>query len=84
MAHHQSAIKRIRLSEKSRLINRTNRSKISRMIKAVRNAENKEDALKALDRTIPFLDKMANKNMIHPNKAANQKSKLTRIVNKMS
>ena len=84
MAHHKSAKKRIRTSEKNRLVNRTNKSKLHTLTKAVREAENKEDAKKALDRVLPFLDKMAQSNTIHFNKAANQKSKLTRFVNKMS
>jgi len=84
MAHHQSAVKRIRIAEKNRLVNRNNKSKLNTLIKAVRTAENKEDAQKALDKVVPFLDKMAGKNTIHANKAANQKSKLTRFVNKMS
>jgi small subunit ribosomal protein S20 len=84
MAHHKSAKKRIRTSEKNRLVNRTKKSKLHTLTKAVREAENKEDAKKALDRVLPFLDKMAQTNAIHFNKAANQKSKLARFVNKMS
>jgi small subunit ribosomal protein S20 len=84
MAHHKSAVKRIRTSEKNRLVNRTNKSKLHTFTKAVREAENKEVAEKALIRVIPFLDKMADSNTIHTNKASNQKSKLTRFVNKMS
>jgi small subunit ribosomal protein S20 len=84
MAHHKSAIKRIRSSEKNRIVNRDNRSKLHTLTKAVREAENKEEAQKALDRVIPFLDKLASSKTIHANKAANQKSKLTRFVKKMS
>ena len=83
MAHHQSALKRIRIAEKNRQINRTNRSKLNTLTKAVRGADNKEEAQKALERVIPFLDKMATRNLIHEKKAANQKSKLTRFVNNM-
>ncbi len=84
MAQHKSAIKRIRTSEKNRLVNRTNRSKLHTFTKAVREAENKEEAEKSLVRIIPFLDKLAGSNTIHANKAANQKSRLTRFVNQMS
>ena len=84
MAHHQSAVKRIRIAEKNRIVNRTYKSKLHTLTKAVRAAENKEEAQKALDRVVPFLDKMAGKEMIHANKAANQKSKLTRFVNNLS
>jgi len=81
MAHHLSALKRIRTSEKNRSINRQNRSKLNTLVKAVRSAEGKEEAQKALNLVIPFLDKMVSKNLIHKNKASNQKSKLTKYVN---
>ncbi len=84
MAHHKSAKKRIKTSENNRLVNRNNKSKLNTLTKAVREAENKEDAQKALVRVVPFLDKMAGSDTIHANKAGNQKSKLTRFVNKMS
>ena len=84
MAHHQSAIKRIRTSAKKRTVNRQKRSKLQTMIKSVRTAKNKKDAEVALTATLPILDKMASKNIIHKNKAANQKSKLTRFVNQLS
>ncbi len=83
MAHHKSALKRIRTSAKRRIVNRENRTKLRSLIKSVRNAENKETAQQALQNTVAFLDKMASKNLIHKNKAANQKSKLTRLVNSM-
>jgi small subunit ribosomal protein S20 len=83
MAQHQSAIKRIRTSEKSRVVNRQKRSKMTTMIKSVRMAKNKKDAEVALTAALPYLDKMASKNIIHKNKAANQKSRLTKFVNQM-
>lgn len=84
MAQHQSAIKRIRTSEKNRLVNRHRRSQLHTLTKSIRNAETKEEAQKALERILPYLDKLVHKNVIHKNKAANQKSKLTRFVQKMS
>ena len=84
MAHHKSALKRIRSSEKNRQINRRRRSRLYTLVRSVRNAENKEKAEKALSRVIPYLDKMVSKKIIHKNKAANQKSKLTKYVNQIS
>ena len=84
MAHHQSALKRIRTSEKKRQVNRQNKSKLHTLTKAVRNAASKEEGEKALNRIVPFLDKMASGNVIHRKKAANQKSRLTKHVNKLS
>jgi len=81
MAHHQSALKRIRIAEKQRQVNRTSKSKLRTLTKAVRSAESKEEAQEALNRALPVLDKLAGKHLIHANKAANQKSRLTRFVN---
>ena len=84
MAHHQSALKRIRTSEKKRQVNRQNKSKLHTLTKAVRTASSKEDGLNALNRIIPFLDKLASNNVIHKNKASNQKSRLTKHVSQLA
>ena len=84
MAHSQSAVKRIRTSAKKRTVNRQKRSKMATLIKSVRMAENKKDAEGALNEVLPYLDKMASINIIHKNKAANQKSKLTKFVSQLS
>jgi len=51
------------------------------MIKKVRTAKEKGKAQEALQKTVKLLDQLAARGIIHPNKAANQKSKLTRLVN---
>lgn len=83
MAHHQSAVKRIRTSAKRRLVNRQRKSKLLTLTKAVRNAASKEEAETALKNVIPYLDKIAGKGVIHRNRAANQKSKLTKFVDSL-
>jgi small subunit ribosomal protein S20 len=84
MAHHKSALKRIRTSEKARLVNRRYRSQMKDLIKSVLTAENKETAQTNLKNTFSFLDKMVLKNFIHKNKAANQKSRLSKHVNQLN
>jgi small subunit ribosomal protein S20 len=84
MAHHRSAIKRIKTSAKRRTVNRQKRSRMATLIKSVRMAENKKDAEAALIEALPYLDKIASSNIIHKNKASNQKSKLTKFVSKMA
>lgn len=84
MAHTKSALKRIRTSEKNRLVNRHNRSHMKELIKNVLNEQNKEEAAKKLNSTISFLDKMVLRNLIHKNKASNQKSRLMSYVNKLN
>ncbi len=53
-------------------------------IKAVLNSENKEQATENLKTAYRLLDQMVKKNIIHKNKAANQKSRLSRFVNGLS
>ena len=84
MAHHKSALKRIRTSEKARLVNRRNRMQMKELVKSVLTAEDKNSAENNLKSTVSFLDKMVLKNLIHKNKAANQKSRLTKFVNQMN
>ena len=83
MAHHKSAEKRIRTAEKNRISNRRNRSQLYTVTKAVRQAKSREEGDTALAAALPFLDKMAQKGIIHRNKAARQKSKLTKFVHSL-
>jgi len=50
-------------------------------IKRVRSLTEKEKALAELRKTAKLLDQLAAKGIIHKNKAANNKSSLTRFVN---
>ncbi len=84
MAHSKSAKKRIRQSEKARLRNRHYRSTMKTFIKRVRTASDKPAAEKELRTTVSLLDKLVSKGVIHRNKAANKKSRLTRYVNSLS
>jgi small subunit ribosomal protein S20 len=47
-------------------------------------AKKKKEGEEALAEVLPYLDKMASKNIIHKNKASNQKSKLSKFVNQLS
>ena len=80
MAHHKSAAKRIKTSEKKRLVNRQYKKKLLTLTKSVRNSSSKEEAENALSLVLPYLDKIASKGIIHKNKAANNKSRLTKYV----
>jgi len=52
-------------------------------IKNVQKAATKEEAISALTKAVSVLDRLAAKGIIHRNTAANKKSKLTRLVNKL-
>lgn len=80
MANHKSALKRIRANEAKRLRNRYQAKTTRTYIKRLRNTEDKSEAQELLKTVTSMLDKLAKKNIIHKNKAANNKSKLTRLV----
>jgi small subunit ribosomal protein S20 len=81
MAQHKSAEKRMRSSKKREDRNTTRESKVKTLVKKVRTAKTKETGDVALKEAVSVLDKLALKRVIHPNKASNQKSKLTKYVN---
>lgn len=84
MAHHKSAIKRIRTERKARSRNRFYKRKVKEAIKSVLNSQTKEEAFENFKRTSSLLDKLVNKGVFHRNKAANRKSKLARFINSLS
>lgn len=84
MATHRSAIKRIRQNEKRRVHNKYYAKTARNAIKKLRNTENTKEAKDLLPKVVSMLDKLAKRNIIHSNKAANLKSKLTRHVNTLS
>ncbi|TRO65598.1 30S ribosomal protein S20 [Christiangramia sabulilitoris] len=79
MANHKSALKRIRSNETKRLRNRYQHKTTRNAIKKLRDADKKE-AEAMLPSVISMIDKLAKKNIIHDNKAANLKSNLTKHV----
>ncbi len=83
MAHHLSAKKRIRQSEVRRERNKYFARTTRHAIKSLRDTKEKEEAIEQLPKVSSMLDKLAKKNIIHKNKAANIKSKLTSHVNNM-
>ncbi len=83
MAHHKSALKRIRQNQKRRMHNRFYHKSTRTAIKRLRNTTDKEKAVKLLPLVVAMIDKLAKRNIIHSNKAANLKSKLTKHVNKL-
>ncbi len=83
MANHKSAIKRIRSNETKRLRNRYQHTTTRNAIRNLHDISVKKDAEKQLTNVISMVDKLAKKNIIHKNKAANIKSKLTKYVSSL-
>jgi len=80
MANHKSAIKRIRSSAAKRLVNRYQAKSTRTLIKKLRITKDKTEAATLYIEVSSMLDKLAKKNVIHKNKASNQKSKLAKVV----
>ena len=76
MAHHKSALKRIRQNEKRRLENRYYKKSTRTAIKNLREMKEKATAEPFLRKVVSMIDKLAKKNTWHANKAANLKSSL--------
>ena len=83
MANHKSSIKRIRQEEKRRLHNRYYGKTMRNAVRKLRAMTEKEEAAKQLPIVSSMLDKLAKRNVIHKNKAANLKSKLAKMINKL-
>ena len=83
MAHHKSALKRIRQNEKRRVHNKYYAKTMRNAVKALRNTSDKEEATKMYPKVVAMIDKLAKKNIIHKNKASNLKSKLAVKINQL-
>lgn len=81
---HKSAQKRARQTIKRTERNKKHKALIKGSIKRVLDKKNKSEAETELKKTVSVLDRAAVKGVIHINKAANQKSKLTKHVNKLN
>jgi len=83
MAHHKSAKKRIKVSEKRRIRNKADLSKINTLFKKVHATEKKAEAEIILKEAVSFIDKTVSKGKVHKNNGARKKSQLTRYVNSL-
>lgn len=87
MANTKQAKKRVRQAEKHRRHNASMRSMLRTYIKKVSAAITTGDekaALASLQEATPVIDRMVNKGIIHKNKAARHKSRLTAHIKKLS
>lgn len=86
MANTAQAKKRARQAEKHRQHNASLRSMlrtyIKRVIKAIQSGD-KSKAESEYQTAVPVIDRMARKGMIHANKAARHKSRLTHHIRDM-
>jgi len=81
MAHHASAIKRIRQIATRRLRNRYQMKTTRNLIKKLRTTTDKSEAQVLYRRVSSLVDRLAKTGVIHKNNASNKKSKLAKLVN---
>jgi small subunit ribosomal protein S20 len=81
MAYHLSAKKRIRQTETRRGENRYYARTTRNAVKKLHSMTDKEALTAESPKVVSMIDKLAKKNIIHKNKAANLKSKLARHIN---
>ncbi len=84
MANHKSALKRIRANEAKRVRNRFYLKTTRTFEKKLKLTQERSQAQELLKKVSAMLDKLAKKNIIHKNKAANHKSKLAKFVNTLA
>jgi small subunit ribosomal protein S20 len=81
MANNKSAKKRIRQTAARNLHNRYYAKTARNAVRKLRATTTKDEAVELYKKVSSMLDKLANKNIIHSNKASNLKSKLALHVN---
>lgn len=81
MANHKSSIKRIRNSNTKRLYNRYYSKTMRNAIRNFKSLTDKSEATAKFTSIISIIDKNVKRGIIHKNKAANLKSKLTKKYN---
>ena len=84
MANHKDALKRVRQSEKRRLHNRYYAKNMRNEVKKFRALTDKSEAESQLSKIYSIIDKVAKRGIIHLNKAANLKSKLSKFTAKLA
>ena len=90
MANNKSAKKRILISERNRLINKSYKSVVRTLTKKTLenceiykkdpNEDNKNLVKTSLNKTFSLIDKAVKKNVLHKNNGANRKSKINNFV----
>ena len=83
MANHKSALKRIRANEKKTVLNKYYSKTARNAVRKFRTITDKKEASEKLPKLVTMIDKLAKKSIIHKNKAANLKSKLTKQLNSL-
>ena len=84
MANHKSSLKRIRQTKTRKAHNHYYAKTARNAVRVLRATKEKESAAAMLPKVTSMLDKLAKRNIIHKNKAANLKSSLAIYINKLA
>ena len=83
MSNHSSVEKYLRSSLKRKIRNKYKLKTCKTFIKKLIKSNNKDESLNMLKKVFSMIDILSKNNIIHKNKASNQKSKLSKMVNKL-
>ena len=83
MANHKSSLKRIRSNNTKRLRNKYQHKTTRNPVRVLRDVVDKGEAAKMIPSVFSMIDRLAKRNVIHKNKAANLKSGLQVKVNNL-
>jgi small subunit ribosomal protein S20 len=83
MANHKSAEKRIRSNDAKRVRNRYQAKTTRNLLKELRMSKDKSKVAAMVPELSAMLDRLAKKNVIHKNKAANLKSSIQHHLNSL-
>ncbi|HEX8546683.1 MAG TPA: 30S ribosomal protein S20 [Cytophagaceae bacterium] len=84
MANHKSALKRIRSNDAKAERNKYQAKTTRTFIKRLKTTTVKAEAEELFKKVSSMIDKLAKKNIIHKNNAANKKSKLAQHVSTLA
>mgnify|MGYP001361732318 FL=1 len=83
MSAKGTVLKRVRQSRKANAKNKHYKSVVKSVTKKVLNENKKDEAVKIADSAFSAIDKVASKGIIHKNKAANQKARISKHLNNL-
>tara|TARA_Y100000588_G_C13821070_1_gene739414 strand:- start:385 stop:639 length:255 start_codon:yes stop_codon:yes gene_type:complete len=81
MSAKGTVLKRVRQSKKANARNKHYKTLVKTVTKKVLTETKKEEANKHATKAFSAIDKVASKGIIHKNKAANQKAKISKHIN---
>jgi len=83
MANHASALKRVRQDRKKAMHNKYYHKTMRNALRAFKTLDDKKQIAKSESSLVSMIDKLSKRGIIHKNKAANLKSKISKKINSL-